>query len=451
MGTTLKLLGNSTDSIDRLPAEVLLLVFEYLFLRLLDPASSRGLDVVEITRGVLTSVCSWWRELVVNDPILWSTILYIEQEKICTARNWTRLCLARSTDRDLKIILVLDWGAGYILTKRHSTFRSFIATLDDELPRVKKIVYSNVYGGDSARVFDILPKNIHDLTAQLDYQWELFGMPFAKLRRLDLVICSLSREHLSAIFSLCPLMEHFTLETRTRPRHCITGQSMVPSVNAPSLISLGLHQTAIPARAFIAPHLVELFSFPHVGVGETRWWETNHFPITTPSHREDISDHHFPKLANLAVSVMHNDPEYVDISVRLVKAHPNIRQMVLAGKKAVYELLRDVYTTHSQSRVSIPPDLERIFIYGRGSRKIGQNLANLLRLILSDPEVKKSPLKVIWSKKSLSGGMQRGSDYEYYGVEYLEGPLDLIELEKEFSPQFRICEPDEARGYIVQG
>lgn len=441
---------NAIPIITRLPTETLMEVFEHLVTDVLSFEDSSRLILVESSRRTLTEVCSWWRELAINHAALWTVIYYVEYEKIRTARNWTRICLARSNNRDIQVAVILDWRANVVHKRYGAGFRSFFGTLDDDLPRIHRFSVSDISAMENANSLALVPDCINELTARYDGLWGFSNCRFQLLRRLKLRVQSLSRQDLSDLFCLCPGLQHFTLQTSAGPRHCMAGQSMYPSIFAPELVSLGLHDTIVPARAFLAPNLVELVSCPSAALGQERfWWETNHCRIGTPSHQEDVPHHHFPQLRNLTVGMMQNNPDWLEPSVRLIQAHPEIRQLTLLGSSGTDALLQRAYTLDQGG--TLPPSLARIFVYGRDPLKCHPNLIEALRVILTNAEAHNSPSQILWTRKPFSGWFQKRVPFEDVDQSWDEENRVLDLLEEEFRGRFKVCDGSEARDYFLEG
>jgi len=87
------------------------------------------------------------------------------------------------------------------------------------------------------------------------------------------------------------------------------------------------------------------------------WWETGGSTAgITDRHEEEVDFGHFPQLRQLAVGTWYCDMEYLEPSIRLIHAHPDIGELTLHGPGAG-NLLRSAFQPFPHSHTAIYPSM----------------------------------------------------------------------------------------------
>jgi hypothetical protein len=123
--------ASASPHIFRLPVEVFPFIFELATLYLFneDP-----FEHSKVPRQFKIHVCSWWKDIVVNHPILWASISYVHNDGLPTSLNWLRLCLRRSGRHDLHLAIdftIPDLHPFSGLPDRNRN--SFLDTMEDDM------------------------------------------------------------------------------------------------------------------------------------------------------------------------------------------------------------------------------------------------------------------------------------------------------------------------------
>lgn len=352
----------------RLPVEVLQYISEQATLYLFDDhpfEPSRSLDKSRLT---LSSVCSWWRAIVVNHPVLWASILYANSGPP-TPLEWIWLCLRRSAPHDLHLAIHFcvdyhDLQLRYIIYPSVwedgpaiSRLISFLDTIEDDMDRVCRL---------SICTFD--PDNLHKLIIpkiRLANLTNLRGlllttggnpcraigaMALSRLDQLELCVPTIHRTSLASLLARCHSLRHLSLQIFSKK--CSLGGSASPALHVPHLQSLNLRGCVMPAHAFHAPELKRLLISPSM-----TWWEADGPIAEITDHHEEVVDFgHFPQLHQLVVGTWYRDMEYLEPSIRLIQAHPDIGGLTLHGQGAG-DLLRSAFQPFPHSHTAIYPSM----------------------------------------------------------------------------------------------
>ena len=350
--------GSASIHIFCLPVEVLQYIFEQAILSLFgeDPFSRpKSLDS---SRFALSSVCSWWRDIVINHHILWASISYsyVNNDGSPPSLNWIRLCLRRSGRHSLHLAMDftgpgLDRSLGDLsLRGRNSTIGqliSFLDTVEDDVDRVSRL---SVRLTLSEYLSLIIPRTripkLRRLLVVVKYGpvGPIDAMMLGGLVQLDICAATIHRTALVSLLAQCPSLRHFSLHTKRSPKICQLGQSSQPLIRAPRLQSIYLRGCVLPARAFDAPELTRLLASPHHSMGRSDfWWKTNYFRVEIADHHEEVVPNHFPQLRQLAVGTWWNEMDYLEPSIRLIRAHPDINELSLYGHDGACKLLRNAF------------------------------------------------------------------------------------------------------------
>jgi len=362
----------TTPHIFRLPVEILQYIFRQAVLCSFDKDPTMHFETLDLSRCSLSSVCSWWRDIVISHHVLWASISYASFGGIPTPLNWIRLCLLRSGRHDLHLAIDTSSGdfnplpSNFSLRKqnRNSTIGhliSFLDTMEDDMDRVFRLSVHAQYEHLQKIIIPLarIPKLKRLLLAVVvapsrDIDVTMFG----GLERLELCTNSMDRTTLVSLLTQCPSLRHLCLKTRFPPRHCRLGQSAHPALHAPRLHTLHL-ESVLPARAFDAPELKRLVSIPALGMGKDDfWWETNHFGVRTPDHHEEVALGHFPQLRQLTVSAWWNELDHLEPSIRLIQAHPDISEITLHGHRGAGKLLAGAFQRTFLRCPTIPPSAD---------------------------------------------------------------------------------------------
>jgi len=305
-----------------------------------------------------------------NHHVLWASISYVNRggDGPPTSLNWIRLCLSRSGRHDLHLAMNIR-GAGlkpipynFSIRKqnRNSSIGhliSFLDTMEDDMDRVF-ILSLRVRTDHLQRIIIPLthaPKLKRLLLApEIAFFRDIDANMFSGLERLEHCVPSMHRTTLASLFNQCPSLRHFYLKTLYSPRHCHLGQSAQPAIHAPRLHTLHL-ESVLPARAFDAPELKRLVSMLDRGMGRVQcWWETNHFSVRTADHHEDVAMGHFPQLRQLTVGAEHNVLDYLEPSIRLIRAQPDVSHITLDGHHGAGTLLAGAFQRTSPQCPIVP-------------------------------------------------------------------------------------------------
>lgn len=257
------------------------------------------------------------------------------------------------------------------------------------------------------------------------------------LEELGITTGTMDRAMLASLLAQCPSLQRLSLRTNVSSRHCRLGQSAQPVIHAPLLHTLYLN-SVLPARAFDAPQLKKLVSFPNSTMGRLAfWWETNHFRVGTTDHHEQVAPEHFPSLRKLTLGTFFNDMDYLEPSIRLIRAHPHVCEIRLQGHDGVRNLLTGAFrrAVHSRSTID-PPDkgdgsgasapseddtksethvpvaLRSLWIY---SERVGSDnlLADALRRVLRASDVLGAGI-AIWHRNPAEAEMSLARGYPDY-------------------------------------
>lgn len=358
---------STTPHIFRLPVEVLEHIFHQVILYSFDEDPTRYSSSLDISRCALSSVCSWWRDVVINQHVLWASISYVNNDGSPTSLNWIRLCLLRSGRHDLHLAIdftshdLRPFPVKFSLRNRNSTaghLASFLDTMEEDMGRVSRFSVHVTYPEYLQKL--IVPHirtpklKILLLVVKSAPMGDIGELMLDGVEQLDIRAATMHRNTLSSLLVQCASLRHLSLQTHYSSRHCHLGQSAHPSLQATHLRSLRLYDCVLPARAFDAPELKRLISFPNLSMGTANyWWETNHFAVRTADHHEEVAPEHFPNLHQLTVDTRLCETDHLEPSIRLIRAHPNISDLSLHGHGGACSLLMSAFkrTLHGYSMV----------------------------------------------------------------------------------------------------
>lgn len=407
-------------SINELPVELLHNIFRIVLLE--DSEDKYLLNSVSIptNRSVMASVCSWWRDVAINQALLWSTISFsYHTDRPSTSMNWTRLCLSRSKDHDLHVDISLPVNGlpNSRVDPRLLNLRveSFLGALEGECHRISGLAVRIGRAETLGRtIFEsILP--FSKLTMiRLDSSVEAFSsaahrfpLRVAGIEKLCIQQPTLSRRNLRYTLDLLPRLRSLSIHTTFDSRHCRLGQSMEPRIPTPHLEHLELINCVLPATAFDAPKLQYLQCHPHSSMGrESSWWATNHYPIETPNHQEVIREPRFPVLSTFVFGSQYSDTPHVMPSCNIIQMHPTISELRIISEVPAAQLLLRSRLMSEGSPVVWPLSLKRIVLDGRDSpRSSLERMGNLLALFstLHDMLHRFTYFQFIWLQNSEDG------------------------------------------------
>jgi hypothetical protein len=369
--------GSTTLHIFSLPVEVLQHIFHQAIFYLFDEDPIRYSRSLDSSRCALSSVCSWWRNIVINYHILWASISYVNNDGSPTSLNWIRLCLLRSGRHDLHLAIrftsddLPHFPVSLSVRNRNSTtghLMSFLDTMEDDMERVSRFSVQ-VISPQYLQLLIIPHLRIPQLKRLLVVikgtpMEDIGGLVLNGVEQLEIRATTMRRTTLASLLAQCPSLRHLSLQTQYSSRHCHFGQSAQPALHATHLRSLRMHGCVLPARAFDAPELKRLVSFPHESMGRGNfWWETNHFRVGTIDHHEEVAPEHFPTLHQLAVGTWFCEMDYLEPSIRLIRAHPDISELSLHGDVGAHNLLTSAFqrplhvysTVHLSAGIEVKP------------------------------------------------------------------------------------------------
>jgi len=340
----------------RLPVEILQFIFEQATLCLFDDHPFEHRKSLDNSRITLSSVCSWWRKVVINHHRLWASISY-EENGAPKSLEWIRLCLRRSGRHDLHLAIYfpVDYRDAFTISlpiqdRNPAIGRlvSFLDTVEDDMDRVRRFSVCACY---PAYLHQLIIPNVRLpnlrrllLTSLREPRTAIDAMMLGGLDQLELRVPTMQRTALASLLARCPSLRHLSLLTRAKPTECLLGGSALPALHVPHLQSLCLRGCVLPAYAFHAPELKRLLVSP-----DLEWWKTDH-------HHEEVAVRHFPQLRELVVEAWCHDVTYLEPSIRLIRAHPDISSLTLHGHSAC-DLLRNAFQPTPNTHTTIRPSM----------------------------------------------------------------------------------------------
>lgn len=348
--------------ISRLPVEVLLHIFEQTSLYPFDEDPLMHSKSLDSSRLALSHVCSWWRRIVINHRVLWASIPYRSKNGLATPLEWIWLCLRRSGRQDLH--LAIDFtcpsvfsahGSIHNLDKNYCAHLiAYLVLMKNDMGRVRRFSVSTPTEEHLLQL--IIPNapfpRLGRLLLSIDGRMRTAdAMILSSVCELDICASTMRRTLLASLLAQSPSLRHLSLRMHHGPQICELGHSAQPALCAPRLQSLHLRGCVLPARAFHAPELKELLSSPHPRMGRSaNWWETDYLEVGTADHHEEVALGHFPQLRQLAIATWWHEIDYLEPSIRLIRAHPDINELRLYGHDGACELLKRAFPPIPLSR-----------------------------------------------------------------------------------------------------
>ncbi|KAF5316385.1 hypothetical protein D9619_006185 [Psilocybe cf. subviscida] len=296
--------------VSTLPLEVLVQIFEVL---VHDYCRHLYCWVPEVTH-----VCSYWRELAINTPSLWTAIPTSNVYNILNP-NWTRICLDRAKTHPVKVNLVhTDWKKNLAVLKHLSHIGSLHIEMHAE--ELDDIAYILSLVGDEAK--DLKELVIRGFTDD-DRQFELPPTLFHGASKLEI----LELLYIFIDWSM-PLLQNLT---------CLTLHALSRK-NAPSWTQLLATLDRMPGLVTLVLNLAHPLGYPP----------------------EDLAPIHLPHLENLTLGCYH--APNATAFLRRVTFPPLVKLIISCGGHSKANYLHCLRAMARLLPITFPGDFSHLII-----------------------------------------------------------------------------------------